>query len=90
MKQGNCTKPAEIGLGSTLVSPAQCAFYIILVALGIVGNVMMAWVIGKSVIMDHGVGHNSDIIILNLALSNLMVSGMRNVLLILSDLGIDV
>lgn len=89
MKQGNGTKPAEIGLG-TSVCPAQCYFYIILVVLGIVGNVMVTWVIGKSVIMDRGVGHNSDIIILNLALSNLMVSVMRNALLIISDLGIDV
>ncbi|XP_037535442.1 olfactory receptor class A-like protein 4 [Nematolebias whitei] len=77
-----------MGLGIS-VCPAQCSFYIILVLLGIVGNVMVTWVIGKSVIMDRGVGHNSDIIILNLALSNLMVSVMRNVLLIISDLGID-
>ncbi|XP_024861594.1 olfactory receptor class A-like protein 4 isoform X2 [Kryptolebias marmoratus] len=79
-----------VGMGlRTSVSPAQSAFYIILVALGIVGNVIVIWVIGKSVIMDRGGGHNSDIIIVNMALSNLMVSVMRNVLLIISDLGFE-
>ncbi|XP_047204184.1 olfactory receptor class A-like protein 4 [Girardinichthys multiradiatus] len=71
----------------TPVSSAQSAFYIILVALGIVGNAIDIGVIGKSVMMDQGRGHNSDIIIINLALSNLMVSLLRNVLLIISDLG---
>lgn len=80
-----------VGMGLRVdVSPVQTAFYILLVMLGILGNATVVVVIGKSVIMDHGGGHNSDIIITNMALSNLMVSVMRNTLLIISDMGIQV
>ncbi|XP_029948272.1 olfactory receptor class A-like protein 4 [Salarias fasciatus] len=71
------------------VSPAQTAFYIMLVMLGILGNATVVCVIGKSVIMDRGGGRNSDIIIINMALSNLLVSVMRNTLLIISDMGLE-
>lgn len=72
------------------MSPVQTAAYIFLVLLGIVGNTTVMGVIGKSVRMARGAGQNSDIIIVNMALSNLLVSLMRNVLLVLSDLGLEV
>ncbi|CAB1432048.1 unnamed protein product [Pleuronectes platessa] len=79
-----------VGMGLRVtVSPAQNAFYIILVMLGILGNATVVVVIGKSVIKDHGGGRNSDIIIINMALSNLMVSLMRNTLLVISDMGLE-
>ena len=80
-----------VGMGLRVsVSPAQTAFYIILVMLGILGNATVVGVIGKSVIMDRGGGRNSDIIIINMALSNLLVSVMRNTLLVISDMGLEV
>uniref|UniRef100_A0A3B3C7K4 Vomeronasal type-1 receptor n=2 Tax=Oryzias melastigma TaxID=30732 RepID=A0A3B3C7K4_ORYME len=59
-----------------------------MVVLGILGNATVILVIGKSVIMERSVVHNSNIIIINMAVSNLMVSVMRNILLIVSDFGI--
>lgn len=80
-----------VGMGLRVsVSPAQTAFYIILVLLGILGNATVVAVIGKSVIKDRGGGRNSDIIIINMALSNLLVSLMRNTLLVISDIGLEV
>lgn len=80
-----------VGMGLRVsVSPVQTAFYIFLVLLGIVGNATVVGVIGKSIIMDRGGGRNSDIIIVNMALSNLLVSLLRNTLLILSDVGLEV
>lgn len=70
------------------VSPVQGAFYTILVILGILGNATVVGVIGNSAIMDRGGGRNSDIIIINLALSNLLLTLWRNTLLIFSDLGV--
>ncbi|CAN9511736.1 unnamed protein product [Ophioblennius macclurei] len=79
-----------VGMGLRVsVSPAQTAFYIMLVMLGILGNATVVCVIGKSVILDRGGGRNSDIIIINMALSNLLVSVMRNTLLIISDMGLE-
>ncbi|XP_069008659.1 olfactory receptor class A-like protein 4 [Embiotoca jacksoni] len=78
-----------VGMGLRVsVSPAQTAFYILLVMLGILGNATVVGVIGKSVIMGRGGRHNSDIIIVNMALSNLLVSVMRNTLLVVSDTGL--
>lgn len=80
-----------VGMGLRVsVSTAQTAFYMLLVVLGILGNATVVLVIGKSVFVDRGGGRNSDIIIINMALSNLMVSVMRNTLLIISDLGLEV
>lgn len=80
-----------VGMGLRVsVSPAQTAFYIILVLLGILGNATVVGVIGTSVIKDRGGGRNSDIIIINMALSNLLVSLMRNTLLVISDIGLEV
>ncbi|XP_033939885.2 olfactory receptor class A-like protein 4 [Pseudochaenichthys georgianus] len=79
-----------VGMGLRIsVSPVQTAFYIILVMLGIIGNATVVGVIGKSVIVDRVGGRNSDIIIINMALSNLLVSVMRNTLLIVSDVGLE-
>lgn len=81
-------KPVRMGL--VFMSPVHMAFYIFLVVLGVVGNATLMTVIGKSIRMDRGGGRNSDIIIVNMALSNLLVSLMRNLLLILSDFGLQV
>ncbi|XP_058486971.1 olfactory receptor class A-like protein 4 [Solea solea] len=79
-----------VGMGLRVsVSSAQIVFYIILVMMGILGNATVVGVIGKSVILESGRGRNSDIIIINMSLSNLMVSVMRNMLLIISDLGLE-
>ncbi|XP_060898780.1 olfactory receptor class A-like protein 4 [Labrus mixtus] len=87
MEENGDTELVGMGLRAD-VSPAQTAFYIILVIMGIMGNATVVAVIGKSVIMDRGGGRNSDIIIINMALSNLLVSVMRNTLLVISDMGI--
>lgn len=72
------------------VSPAQTSFYIILVIMGILGNTTVILVIGKSIILEHNWGRNSDIIIVNMAMSNLLVSLLRNTLLIISEFGLQV
>jgi hypothetical protein len=80
-----------VGMGlRTDASPVQTTFYILLVLFGIVGNTTVIGVIGHSVLMNPGVGRNSDIIIINMAVSNLMVSVLRNALLVISDIGIAV
>nr|XP_057910983.1 olfactory receptor class A-like protein 4 [Doryrhamphus excisus] len=79
-----------VGMGLRVsVSPVQIAFYILLVMLGILGNATVIGVIGKSVYVERGRGRNSDIIIINMALSNLLVSVMRNTLLVISDMGLE-
>ncbi|XP_037108848.1 olfactory receptor class A-like protein 4 [Syngnathus acus] len=79
-----------VGMGLRVsVSPIQIAMYIILVLLGILGNAMVIGVIGRSVFVEHSHGQNSDIIIINMALSNLLVSILRNTLLIISDIGLE-
>ncbi|XP_044070208.1 olfactory receptor class A-like protein 4 [Siniperca chuatsi] len=85
-ENGN-TKLPGMGLRVS-VFPVQIAFYIGLVILSILGNATVIGVIGKSLIMDRGGGRNSDIIIINMAVSNLLVSVMRNILLIISDIGL--
>ncbi|KAI1890780.1 hypothetical protein AGOR_G00157140 [Albula goreensis] len=84
------TQLEAVGMGLRLnVSPTQSAFYIILVLLGIFGNGMVVGVVGESVIREGGSGKGSDIILVNMAASNLLVSLMRNSLLVLSDLGLE-
>lgn len=73
-----------------LDSPEQASIYVLLLALAIVGNTTILAVIGKSVIREHGGARNSDIIIINMALSNLLVSLMRNTPLAVSDWGYQV
>lgn len=80
-----------VGMGLRVsFSPAQITFYILLVLLGILGNATVVAVIGKNIVRDRGAGNNSDIIIMNMALSNLLVSLMRNTLLVISDIGLEV
>uniref|UniRef100_A0A3B3HSC6 Olfactory receptor class A related 3, tandem duplicate 1 n=1 Tax=Oryzias latipes TaxID=8090 RepID=A0A3B3HSC6_ORYLA len=80
-----------LGTGlQTTMSALQAVFYAILVVLGVLGNTTVIVVVGKSVIQDRRVAHNSNIIIINMAASNLMVSVMRNILLVMSDFGIQV
>ncbi|KAG5835588.1 hypothetical protein ANANG_G00245590 [Anguilla anguilla] len=80
----------EIGMGLRVnISPTQTTFYVMLVLFGILGNGMVVGVVGESVIRDSGSGKGSDIILVNMALSNLLVSLMRNSLLVLSDLGLE-
>ncbi|XP_031143439.1 olfactory receptor class A-like protein 4 [Sander lucioperca] len=80
-----------VGMGLPVSAPSvQNALYTILVMLGILGNATVFVVIGKSVIMDRGGGRTSDIIIINMTLSNLLVSLMRNTLLVISDMGVKI
>lgn len=80
-----------IGMGLRIrVSTIQTAFYIILVVIGILGNATIIGVIGDGVIRDQGGGRSSDMILVNMAFSNLMVSITRNALLVISDLGAEV
>lgn len=64
--------------------------YLILVLLGILGNALVMLVVGSSIIRQPGGGRNSDMILVNMALSNLLVSVMRNTLLVTSDFGLEV
>lgn len=73
-----------------LMAYLQASIYTILLSLAIVGNATVVGVIGRSVIMAHGAGANSDIIIINMALSNLLVTLMRNLLLAVSEWGCEV
>lgn len=66
------------------------ALYLVLVLLGILGNAMVILVVGNSIIREPGGGRNSDMILVNMALSNLLVSVIRNTLLVTSDFGLEV
>lgn len=66
------------------------ALYIVLVLLGILGNAMVILVVGNSIIREPGRGRNSDLILVNMALTNLLVSVMRNTLLVTSDFNLEV
>uniref|UniRef100_A0A4W5RSJ0 G-protein coupled receptors family 1 profile domain-containing protein n=1 Tax=Hucho hucho TaxID=62062 RepID=A0A4W5RSJ0_9TELE len=83
------SEPVGMGLGVNEY-PFQNALYIILVLLGIVGNATVVGVISESIFKDPSGGRNSDIILINMALSNLLLSLLRNVLLVISDLGLEV
>ncbi|KAJ7999090.1 hypothetical protein DPEC_G00211800 [Dallia pectoralis] len=71
------------------VSPIQNTFYVIMVLLGILGNAIVVGVIGESVFRGPGGGRRSDIVLINMALSSLLLSVFRNILLVLSDLGLE-
>uniref|UniRef100_A0A3B3HBB5 Olfactory receptor class A related 3, tandem duplicate 1 n=1 Tax=Oryzias latipes TaxID=8090 RepID=A0A3B3HBB5_ORYLA len=87
--EGRDENPKHVGIGLQVpVSDVQIVCHVIMVVLAILGNATVIVVIGKSVIQDRRVAHNSNIIIINMAVSNLMVSIMRNILLIVSDFGI--
>lgn len=71
-------------------SPLYITFYILLVLLGNLGNATVIGVVGESILWDQGVIRSADVILVNMAFSNLMVSLVRNSLLVVSDLGIEV
>lgn len=72
------------------VSPIQGALYTIMVTFGILGNCLVIGVVGESVLRDSGRGSSSDLILVNMALSNLLVSLVRNIPLMLADSGLQV
>ncbi len=76
--------------GKTTSSPLYIAVYLILVLLGNVGNTTVIAVVGESLLRDTGTVRNSDVILVNMAFSNLMVSLARNSLLVISDMGMEV
>uniref|UniRef100_A0AAR2JLU3 G-protein coupled receptors family 1 profile domain-containing protein n=1 Tax=Pygocentrus nattereri TaxID=42514 RepID=A0AAR2JLU3_PYGNA len=55
---------------------------------GILGNGMVICVVGENILRQQKVYRSSDMILVNMAFSNLMVSVARNLLLVLTDLGI--
>uniref|UniRef100_A0A8C7KEM8 G-protein coupled receptors family 1 profile domain-containing protein n=1 Tax=Oncorhynchus kisutch TaxID=8019 RepID=A0A8C7KEM8_ONCKI len=77
--------PVGMGLCVTM-SPTQTAFYIILILLGITVNTTVVGVIEENVFKDPSGVHNSDINLMNMALSNLLMSVLRNALLVIADL----
>lgn len=80
--------PVGMGLSVTM-SPTQTAFYIILILLGITVNTTVVGVIGENVFTDPSGVHNSDINLVNMALSNLLMSVLTNALLVIADLELD-
>ncbi|XP_026857111.2 olfactory receptor class A-like protein 4 [Electrophorus electricus] len=70
--------------------PVLLAFYMILVLLGILGNAVVVCAVGEDMFRETRGARNSDMILVNMAFSSLMVSVMRNTLLIISDLGLKV
>ncbi|XP_051977460.1 olfactory receptor class A-like protein 4 [Xyrauchen texanus] len=64
--------------------------YIFLVMLGNVGNSTLIGVVGESILREPGAVRSSDVILVNMAFSNLMVSLVRNTLLVITDLGVEV
>lgn len=71
-------------------SPFYFAIYVILVVLGNVGNSTVIAVVGQSLLRETGAVRSSDVILVNMAFSNLMVSLARNSLLVISDMGMEV
>ncbi|KAI4900354.1 hypothetical protein NFI96_024994 [Prochilodus magdalenae] len=81
--------PAAKGAWSLLAStPLVC--YIILVLVGILGNGMVICVVGENILHGQKGGRSADMILVNMAFSNLLVSVARNLLLVLTDFGIEV
>ncbi len=76
--------------GKTTSSSLYIAVYLILVLLGNVGNTTVIMVVGESLLRDTGAVRSSDVILVNMAFSNLMVSLARNSLLVISDMGMEV
>ncbi|XP_067272649.1 olfactory receptor class A-like protein 4 [Pseudorasbora parva] len=74
----------------TLSSVLYITSYVILVMLGNIGNTTVIGVVGESLLRDPGVVRNADLILVNMAFSNLMVSLARNSLLVVSDMGMEI
>ncbi|XP_056614609.1 olfactory receptor class A-like protein 4 [Triplophysa dalaica] len=86
---GSVYKPVSITQRITS-SPLYITVYILLVLLGNVGNAIVIGVVGESILRDPGVVRSSDMILVNMALSNLMVSLVRNTVVMVSDLVIEI
>ncbi|XP_052395728.1 olfactory receptor class A-like protein 4 [Carassius gibelio] len=71
-------------------SPFYFALYVILVLLGNVGNTTVIAVVGQSLLRETGAVRSSDVILVNMAFSNLMVSLVRNTVVMVSDLGVEI
>uniref|UniRef100_A0A8C1VYD6 G-protein coupled receptors family 1 profile domain-containing protein n=1 Tax=Cyprinus carpio TaxID=7962 RepID=A0A8C1VYD6_CYPCA len=69
-------------LGRMGSSPLYIAVYLFLVMLGNVGNSTVIAVVGQSLLRETGAVRSSDVILVNMAFSNLMVSLARNSLLV--------
>ncbi|XP_048037835.1 olfactory receptor class A-like protein 4 isoform X1 [Megalobrama amblycephala] len=82
-------KPSSVSQ-SIASSPFYFALYVILVLLGNVGNTTVIGVVGESLLRETGVVRSSDVILVNMAFSNLMVSLVRNTVVMVSDLGVEV
>ncbi|XP_062842341.1 olfactory receptor class A-like protein 4 [Trichomycterus rosablanca] len=75
---------------SSQMCSVSMAFYVILVLTGILGNFLVMCVVGDNIKREPGGGRNSDMILINMAFSNLMVSLIRNIPLVITDLGYEV
>ncbi|XP_059399328.1 olfactory receptor class A-like protein 4 [Carassius carassius] len=71
-------------------SPVYFALYVILVLLGNVGNTTVMAVVGQSLLRETGAVRSSDVILVNMAFSNMMVSLVRNTVVMVSDLGVEI
>ncbi|XP_056303520.1 olfactory receptor class A-like protein 4 [Danio aesculapii] len=71
-------------------SPFYITLYVVLVLLGNAGNTTVIAVVGQSLLRETGAVRSSDVILVNMAFSNLMVSLVRNTVLMVSDLGVEV
>ncbi|XP_066530249.1 olfactory receptor class A-like protein 4 [Hoplias malabaricus] len=84
----NATTAPVVKTAWSLLSSAPLVCYVILVLLGILGNTMVICVVGEYIGKQKG-ARSSDMILVNMAFSNLMVSVVRNLLLVLTDLGVE-
>ncbi|KAK2906473.1 hypothetical protein Q8A67_005458 [Cirrhinus molitorella] len=82
-------KPSSVSQ-SISSSPFYFALYIILVLLGNLGNTTVIAVVGESLLRETGAVRSSDVILVNMAISNLLVSLVRNTVVMVSDLGVEV
>ncbi|XP_076866043.1 olfactory receptor class A-like protein 4 isoform X2 [Brachyhypopomus gauderio] len=73
----------------SLLASISLICYVTLVLVGILGNAGVIGVVGESVLRSQKGRRISDIILVNMAFSNLMVSMVRNLLLMLTDLGLE-
>ncbi|XP_072530513.1 olfactory receptor class A-like protein 4 [Salminus brasiliensis] len=73
----------------SLLSSAPLVCYVILVLMGILGNSVVICVVGEDIVRKQKGGRSSDMILVNMAFTNLMVSIVRNLLLVLTDMGIE-
>ncbi|XP_026857110.2 olfactory receptor class A-like protein 4 [Electrophorus electricus] len=85
----NVTAPLAMKGPWSLLSAIPLVCYVALVLLGILGNAGVIGVVGESILRPQKGRRISDMILVNMAFSNLMVSMVRNLLLMLTDLGLE-